>query len=133
MLRARRPPQNPGQEPSVAGVRYDRPVSASPPAVSGALDATYLRAALGRAGRPADAELLGIELLTEGRVNASVSRLVTSAGSFVWKPVSRGSWSQVGLGDGVGEAPLWLAGATRALPPPLSCPTLDVADHPETD
>jgi len=101
--------------------------------VGGAPDTEYLRAALGRAGRPDDVQLLAIERLTEGRVNAGVSRLRTTAGSFVWKPVSRKSWIHTALGGGVGEAELWLAGATRELPPPLACPTIDVADHAEAD
>jgi hypothetical protein len=104
-----------------------------PPVVTGALDGAYLRAALLRAGRPAEVELLGVERLTEGRINGGVSRLRTTAGSYVWKPVSRQSWIHRALGGGVGEAELWLAGGTRALPAPLSCPTVDVADHAEED
>lgn len=105
----------------------------SAPVVTGAPDARYLREALARAGRPADVELLASERLTEGRVNAGISRLRTSNGSYVWKPIPRRSWSAVSLGPGHGEAELWLAGATRDLPAPLHCPTIDVADHVEED
>jgi hypothetical protein len=101
------------------------------PTVSGVPDTAYLCAALARAGRPSDVELLATHRLTEGRINAGVTRLETSAGSFVWKPVPRTSWIHVGLGGDVGEAQLWLAGPTRSLPAPLSCPTIDVADHAE--
>jgi hypothetical protein len=104
-----------------------------PPVVTGDPDGAYLRAALRRAGRPADVELLDVERLTEGRVNGGVARLRTTAGSFVWKPVSRKSWIHRALGGTVGEAELWLDGGTRALPAPLSCPTIDVADHAERD
>jgi hypothetical protein len=101
--------------------------------VTGEPDTAYLRAALARAGRPHDVELVGMDRFTQGRVNAGVSRLRTTGGSFVWKPVPRATWSSVALGRGRGEAELWLAGPTRALPAPLSCPTIDVADHVERD
>jgi hypothetical protein len=94
-------------------------------------DTAYLRAALARAGRPGDAELLAVERLTEGRINAGVSRLRTTVGTFVWKPVPKQSWIHQALGGDVGEAQLWLAGATRSLPAPLSCPNIDVVDHGE--
>jgi hypothetical protein len=103
------------------------------PIVTGDPDTAYLRAALARAGRPGEVDLVAVEPLTGGRVNAGVSRLRTSAGTYVWKPVPRQSWIHVALGGDVGEAQLWLAGATRALPAPLSCPTIDVADHVERD
>jgi hypothetical protein len=103
------------------------------PTVHSAPDTAYVRAALARAGRPGDVELVAVEPLTEGRVNAGVARLRTTSQSYVWKPVPKTSWIHLALGGDVGEAHLWLAGATRSLPAPLSCPTIDVVHHDETD
>ena len=32
-----------------------------------------------------------------------------------------------------GEGPLWLSGATRELPAPVACPTVDLAVHVDSD
>jgi hypothetical protein len=105
------------------------------PTIDGEVDATYLREALTRAGHAATFDAIDVTPLTGGRMGAGVFRMQTSSGnSYVVKLMARNTWRGAGLNspDG-GEAPLWLAGATRTLEGRLTCPTIDVAHHAERD
>lgn len=103
-----------------------------PPIVSGTLDASYLREALARAGVSLEPTEIVTETLSGGRTAAKVIRVRTGDGdarSFVVKVVPQVAWREALAMDGA-EGRLWLAGATRALPAGLRCPTLDVGRDP---
>ncbi|MGE0725300.1 MAG: phosphotransferase [Alphaproteobacteria bacterium] len=108
----------------------DRLVAALP-AIGGALDAAYLSAALARAGRPAPDGSLAVERIDGGRISSNVLSLKTAAGAFVLKKFAPEPWRLALFGSSFNEPALWAAGLTRALPAPLSCPTIDVAFHVE--
>ncbi len=97
-------------------------------------DTVYLAEALRRAGRPPSFSEPAVEqFLDGGRTGARVTRLIcTDGASFVLKVIPRERAFREALRHD-GEAAAWLAGATRALPPPLANPTLDASLHPERD
>jgi hypothetical protein len=99
------------------------------PIVDGEVDAGYLAVALGRAGRPGRVERLQVERLDGGRVSAGVFALRSDAGDFVLKKFLPEPWRVELFGTPFNEPALWAHGFTRALPAPLSCPTLDIAFH----
>jgi hypothetical protein len=99
------------------------------PAVDGEVDARYLAAALGRAGRPARVGQIEVARLDGGRISANVFSLKTEAGSFVLKRFVPEPWRIALFGSAFNEPALWASGLTRSLPAPLSCPTIDVAFH----
>lgn len=55
------------------------------PAIDGEVDAAYLSAALGRAGRPERVGHLEVTRLDGGRISANVFSLKADAGAFVLK------------------------------------------------
>lgn len=93
-------------------------------------DIAYLRDALARARIDTSVGELRLEQLTGGRSAASVDKLLTDAGSFVLKRISKESWLTAAL-KSPGEGRLWLSGALDgdALPAALRCPTIDVVYH----
>jgi len=101
------------------------------PAIRGEVDADYLSAALGRAGRPARVGHLQAARLDGGRISSHVFSLHTDAGSFVLKKFLPESWRISLFGSAFDEPALWASGSTRNLPELLSCPTIDVAFHCE--
>ncbi|HEX5093006.1 MAG TPA: phosphotransferase, partial [Burkholderiales bacterium] len=91
----------------------------------------YLREAEARGVVPADFRILGLEPLTGGRTGA---RVVAIRPGYVLKVLPRKTWRAAATqAPDAGEGPLWLSGATRELPPPLACPTVDVAVHVDND
>ena len=101
------------------------------PAIDGDVDASYLSAALGRAGRPTQVGHLESVRLDGGRISANVFSLKADAGAFVLKKFVPEPWRIAFLGSAFNEPALWACGLTRTLPEPLSCPTIDVAFHRE--
>ena len=101
------------------------------PAIDGEVDASYLSAALQRAGRPARIGDLSVVRLDGGRISANVLSLKTDAGAFVLKKFLAEPWRVSLFGTAFNEPALWTGGFTRSLPAPLSCPTIDVAFHRE--
>jgi hypothetical protein len=98
--------------------------------VSGSIQ-DYLRDAQRRGVMPADYEILGLEPLTGGRTGA---RVVALRPGYVLKILPRQNWRLAAMqAPGAGEGPLWLCGGTRELPPPVACPTVDVAVHETND
>ncbi|MGH8681241.1 MAG: phosphotransferase [Burkholderiales bacterium] len=89
----------------------------------------YLGAALVRAGLPPTLDGLTRVPLTGGRTGAAVERIErTGAEPLVSKRLSGNTWREAVMeGAPGGEARLWLEGVTRALPPPIECPMIDVA------
>lgn len=98
----------------------------SAPRTCGSL-ADYLHEAQSRGAVPAAFRLAATEHLTGGRTGARVTALRPG---YVLKVLPRVTWrsSAMQIAD-AGEGPLWLSGATRELPAPLECPTVDVALH----
>ena len=87
----------------------------------------YLRDAQAREAIPAGFRFAGLEPLTGGRTGA---RVVAIRPGYVLKVLPRITWRIAAMqAPEAGEGPLWLSGATRELPPPLACPTVDVAVH----
>jgi hypothetical protein len=87
----------------------------------------YLESARARGVVPAGHRLHGIEPLTGGRTGA---RVLALRPGYVLKILPRDNWRLAAMqAPAAGEGPLWLSGATRALPTPLVCPTIDVAVH----
>lgn len=104
------------------------------PVVDGELDATYLAEALARAGRPAVVGDLEVAALTGGRQSNKVLSLKSkSAGAYVLKTFPHRSWRDRVFKAGNVEPALWMAGVTRELPPPLTCPTIDLVHHAARD
>jgi len=69
--------------------------------------------------------------LTGGRTGA---RVVAIRPGYVLKALPRNNWRLAAMqAPDAGEGPLWLSGATRELPAPVACPTLDVAVHVAND
>ena len=101
------------------------------PVIDGEVDAGYLAAALGRAGRPARVGQIEVARLDGGRISANVFSLKTDAGAFVLKRFVPEPWRIALFGSAFNEPALWTSGLTRSLPAPLSCPTIDVAFHRE--
>jgi hypothetical protein len=99
------------------------------PVIDGEADAGFLSAALGRAGRPGRVERLEAARLDGGRISASVFSLRSDAGDFVLKKFMPEPWRVKLFGTPFNEPALWAQGITRALPAPLSCPTIDIAYH----
>lgn len=99
------------------------------PMTTKVLDAEYLAAALGRAGRRFDhAEPLTIEPLLGGRTGAGVARLRSKDASYVVKTVPSVSWRGAGTGCPEGGEPrLWLSDIAARLPPSVRWPVLDVS------
>jgi hypothetical protein len=99
------------------------------PAIDGEVDVSYLSAALRRAGRPARIGDLEVVRLDGGRISANVFALKSDAGAFVLKKFLPEPWRVTLFGTAFNEPALWTCGLTRTLPPPLACPTIDVALH----
>lgn len=99
------------------------------PVIDGEVNADFLSAALGRAGRPGRVDRLQVERLDGGRVSAGVFALRSDAGDFVLKKFMPEPWRVKLYGTPFNEPALWAHGFTRALPAPLSCPTIDIAYH----
>jgi hypothetical protein len=99
------------------------------PVIDGEADAAFLSGGLGRAGRPGRAGRFEVERLDGGRISAGVFALRTEAGAFVLKKFAPESWRIELFGTPFNEPALWASGLTRGLPPPLACPTIDVAYH----
>jgi hypothetical protein len=93
--------------------------------------ADYLRDAQARGVVPAGVRVIGLEPLTGGRTGA---RVIAIRPDYVLKVLPRNTWriSAMQTPD-AGEGPLWLSGATRELPAPVACPTIDVAVHVDND
>jgi hypothetical protein len=91
----------------------------------------YLREAEARGVVPAGFRVLGLEPLTGGRTGA---RVIAIQPGYVLKVLPRNTWRLPAMqAPGAGEGPLWLSGATRELPAPVACPTVDVAVHVDND
>ena len=91
----------------------------------------YLREAEARGVVPAGFQVLGQEPLTGGRTGA---RVIAIRPGYVLKVLPRKTWRVAALQNpDAGEGPLWLSGATRELPAPVACPTIDVAVHVDND
>ncbi len=113
------------------GSMHDRDVEQTP-AIGGQIDVAYLSAALARAGRPAPVTQLAFERLDGGRISRGVFALRSDAGDFVLKRFAAEPWRAELFGMTYNEPALWLRGATRTLPAPLACPTIDVAFHADS-
>lgn len=89
----------------------------------------YLGEALVRARLPPTLAGLTRVPLTGGRTGAAVERIERAgAEPLVSKRLPANTWREAVLeGAPGGEARLWLDGVTRALPPPIECPMIDVA------
>lgn len=91
----------------------------------------YLREAEDRGAVSAGFRVAGLEPLTGGRTGA---RVVAIRPGYVLKVLPRNTWRIAAMqAPDAGEGPLWLSGATRALPAPVACPTVDVAVHAGND
>jgi hypothetical protein len=102
----------------------------SAPQTRGAI-ADYLREAEARGVVPAGYRAVGLEPLTGGRTGA---RVIAIQPGFVLKVLPRNTWRVAAMQTpDAGEGPLWLSGATRELPAPVACPTVDVAVHVDND
>jgi len=102
----------------------------SAPPTSGSIP-DYLRAAQVRGVVPAGYRILSLEPLTGGRTGA---RVVAIRPGYVLKVLPRNNWRLAAMqAPDAGEGPLWLSGATRELPAPVACPTVDVAVHVAND
>ncbi|MCC5859557.1 MAG: phosphotransferase [Ectothiorhodospiraceae bacterium] len=106
----------------------------APTVTADAPDAGYLAAALNRAGRAFDrSREIHVEALTGGRTGAGVYRLKDAGRtSYVLKRIPRNRAIREALGH-EGEGLAWLRNITRAPPPPLINPTLDVAINTHRD
>jgi len=102
----------------------------SAPPTSGSIP-DYLRAAQVRGVVPAGYQILSLEPLAGGRTGA---RVVAIRPGYVLKVLPRNNWRLAAMqAPDAGEGPLWLSGATRELPAPVACPTVDVAVHVAND
>ncbi len=91
----------------------------------------YLREAEARGAVPAGYRAVGLEPLTGGRTGA---RVIAIRPGYVLKVLPRNTWRVAAMqAPDAGEGPLWLSGATRELPAPVACPTVDVAVHVDND
>jgi hypothetical protein len=99
------------------------------PVIDGEADAAFLSGALGRAGRLDRVSRFEAERLDGGRISANIFALRSDAGTFVLKKFMPERWRIELFGTPFNEPALWISGLTRDLPPPLSCPTIDVACH----
>jgi hypothetical protein len=91
----------------------------------------YVCAAQARGVIPADYRIHSLEPLTGGRTGA---RVLALRPGYVLKILPRDNWRPAAMqAPDAGEGPLWLSGATRALPAPIACPTIDVAVHVDDD
>lgn len=91
----------------------------------------YLREAEARGAVPAGFRVAGLEPLTGGRTGARVTAIQPG---YVLKVLPRNTWRVAAMqAPDAGEGPLWLSGATRELPAPVACPTVDVAVHVDND
>jgi len=91
----------------------------------------YLRDAQARGIVPAGFRVAGLEPLTGGRTGA---RVIAIRPGYVLKVLPRNTWRVAAMqAPEAGEVPLWLSGATRELPAPVACPTIDVAVHADND
>ena len=91
----------------------------------------YLREAEDRGAVSAGFRVAGLEPLTGGRTGA---RVVAIRPGYVLKVLARNTWRIAAMqAPDAGEGPLWLSGATRELPAPVACPTVDVAVHADND
>jgi len=91
----------------------------------------YLGEAEVRGVVPAEFRMLGLEPLTGGRTGA---RVIAIRPGYVLKVLPRNTWRVAAMqAPDAGEGPLWLSGATRELPSPVACPTVDVAVHVDND
>lgn len=102
----------------------------SAPPTSGSI-ADYLREAQLRGVVPVGYQIVSLEPLTGGRTGA---RVVAIRPGYVLKVLPRSNWRVAAMqAPDAGEGPLWLSGATRRLPSPVACPTVDVAVHVDND
>jgi hypothetical protein len=93
--------------------------------------ADYLGEAQARTAVPAGFRVTGLEPLTGGRTGA---RVIAIRPGYVLKVLPRNTWRVAAMqAPDAGEGPLWLSGATRELPAPVACPTVDVAVHVDND
>jgi hypothetical protein len=100
------------------------------PLTSGSIP-DYLREAEARGAVPAGFRVQGLEPLTGGRTGA---RVIAIRPGYVLKVLPRDTWRVAAMqAPHAGEGPLWLSGATRELPAPVACPTVDVAVHVGND
>jgi hypothetical protein len=91
----------------------------------------YLREVQARGVVPDGFQVLALEPLTGGRTGARVTAIRPG---YVLKVLPRQTWRVAALqAPEAGEGPLWLSGATRELPAPMGCPTIDVAVHEVND
>ena len=91
----------------------------------------YLREVEARKVVPAGFRVLSQERLSGGRTGAQVTALRPG---YVLKVLPRNTWRVAAMqAPDAGEGPLWLSGATRELPAPVACPTVDVAVHVDND
>ena len=104
------------------------------PVIDGEADAAYLAKALRRAGHTATVDDIEVTALTGGRQSNKVLSLKSrSAGAYVLKTFPCSSWRDAIFDAGSVEPALWATGVTRGLPPPLDCPTIDLAHHAARD
>jgi hypothetical protein len=91
----------------------------------------YLREAEARGAVSSGFRVAGLEPLTGGRTGA---RVIAIRPGYVLKVLPRRTWRIAAMqAPEAGEGPLWLSGATRKLPAPVACPTVDVAVHADND
>ena len=101
-----------------------------PPQTRGTIE-DYLREAQARGVVPEGFRVAGLEPLTGGRTGA---RVIAIRPGYVLKVLPRNTWRIAAMeAPDAGEGPLWLSGATRELPAPVACPTIDVAIHADND
>jgi hypothetical protein len=100
------------------------------PQIRGTIE-DYLRDAQARGVVRDGFQVAGLEPLTGGRTGA---RVVALRPGYVLKVLPRNTWRIAAMqAPDAGEGPLWLSGATRELPAPVACPTVDVAVHADHD
>jgi hypothetical protein len=108
--------------------------SSALPEIEGEIDEAYLAAALTRAGRSSHPGALTLAVLADGRQSSPVLSLTPPNGAgYVLKIFARENWRNPLLGDGNIEARLFANGVTRAMPAPLSVPSIDLALHKGRD
>ncbi len=101
----------------------------------GILNSDYLASALSRAGLTSSFRRPETQALTGGRTGAAVTQLTLenypSTERFVLKILPAHTWRDEMMdAHAGGEALLWFRGVTQKLPPPISCPMIDVScDH----
>lgn len=100
------------------------------PVIGGEPDAAYLAAALARVGRPHRTGAVAVERATGGRQSIPVLMLRSEhAGAYALKTIPESSWRTDFAGGTAPEPTFWANGLTRTLPPPLACPTIELAFH----